>query len=105
METVPGSSKIKENLARVKALLEYRLFLSAVGVSNFEKNSRLDEICSFYGYKPNDLRELLNQSYDSRSYSKKEIEETMNIHLLDLIPDVAYGSQVIDSIFSLNPFA
>ena len=60
METVPGSSKIKENLGRVKALMEYRLFLSAIGVSSFEKNSRLDEISGFYGYKPNDLRELLH---------------------------------------------
>ncbi len=105
METVSGSSKIKENLIRVKSLLEYKLFLYAIGVHNPEgKKIRLHNVCQTYGYSAEDLRRLLEESFDNRAYTKKEIEETMKLDLFSLVSDVPYASQSMDSIFSLNPY-
>lgn len=106
METVSGSSKIKENLIRVKSLLEYRLFLHAIGIQNISsKQPRLQDVCHTYGYSAEDLRRLLDESFDNRAYTKKEIEETMKVDLINLVSEVPYASQSMDSIFSLNPFS
>lgn len=104
METVPGSSRIKENLQRVKSLLEYRLFLHALGIQDFGRFNDISEVLKVFEYSIEDLVNMLGQNYDNKMYTKKEIEETMDIALISLVRDVPYASQVLESIFSLHPF-
>jgi len=51
-----------------------------------------------------ELRDQVCENFDNRSYTINEIEDTMNLRLISLINDIPYAPNILDSIFSLNPF-
>mgnify|MGYP002138726017 CR=1 FL=1 len=104
METVAGASRMKENLTKAKFLLEYRIFLKTIGVDPTSKSKSLLDILSTYHYTVEDLKKFLEDSFDNKTYTKSKVEEVMNIDLIELLFDIPYSSQVIESIFTLNPY-
>lgn len=46
----------------------------------------------------------MEDSFDNKTYTKSKVEEVMNIDLIELLFDIPYSSQVIESIFTLNPY-
>lgn len=104
METVPGSSKTKENIIRVKTLLEFRVFLKALGIPDVTKIQKVQDLLNMLGATTEELRYKLSEKFDSRIYTKASVEDTMDIDMLDLMQDVPYTSQVLDAIFSINPY-
>lgn len=104
METVPGSSKTKENITRIKILLEFRLFLRAIGIQDVTKVQKVGDIHKYFSASTEELRYQLSEKFDNRIYTKDSVEETMSIDMIDLLQDIPYASQVLDSIFAVSPY-
>lgn len=104
METVPGASKIKENINKLKTILEFRLFLKAIGYQEFSKCKTISEVMRTMATSLDDLRIALKEKFDDRSYTKASVEETMNVECIELVSDIAYASQTLESIFAVNPY-
>ena len=104
METVPGSSKIKENIARLKLILEFRIFLKSLGVTEVTKPLKISDIGKNMGISLDDMRIILREKFDNRNYTKPSVEETMNLQFIELVSDIPYASQVLESIFVVNPY-
>jgi hypothetical protein len=104
METIPGASKMKENISRIKTILEYRIFLRALGLKDVAKPITITQAAKLIGHSLEDLRIALKEQFDNKSYTKSNIEETMDLECIELISDIPYAVQVLESIFALNPF-
>lgn len=104
METIAGASKSKEQVQKLKMLLEYRLFLRVLQIDNFKNLPHLMEIMKVKNFSNEDMVRVLEDNFDNKRYLKKDIEETMGISLVNLVPDFPYAAQLLDSIFSLNPY-
>lgn len=104
METVPGASKMKENISKLKTVLEFRLFLKAIGHPDPTKSKTISEILKTMGVTVDDLRLALKEKFDDRNYTKASVEETMAIECIELVSDIPYASQTLESIFAVNPF-
>lgn len=104
METVPGASKIKENINRVKTILEYRLFLKALGMQDVAKPITITEAGKLMGLSLEDLRIALKEKFDDRNYTKTSVEETMDLECIEVVSDIPYAAQVLESIFAVNPY-
>lgn len=104
MEAVPGSSKMKENLIKVKTLLEYRVFLKSVGLTDVVKDIRIADALKLLSTSTSELRHQLGEKFDDRNYTKVSVEETMEINMIELVTDIPYATHVLESIFAINPY-
>jgi hypothetical protein len=105
MESVAGSSKSKENIQKVKTLLEYRLFLAAIGVRDYTKSPNLESLMCQLKLNNEELLTLLQTHFEDKNYYKSDIERTMSLDLISLMSDIPFSSQIVENIFTLNPFA
>lgn len=104
MEAVPGSSKMKENIIKVKSLIEYRVFLKSMGLTDVAKDIKISEVLRLLQTSSSELRYQLGQKFDNKTYTKASVEETMGISFIELVQDVPYATHVIESIFAINPY-
>lgn len=104
METVPGASKMKENIAKLKTVLEFRLFLRSIGCKDVQKSKTITEIISSVGMTLEELRIALKDKFDNKNYPKSTVEETMGLEMIELVSDIPFASQTLEAIFTVNPF-
>lgn len=105
MESVAGSSKSKENIQKVKTLLEYRLFLAALGVREYTKSPNLASLSELVKLNTEELLTQLHVHFEDKNYYKSDIERTMSLELISLMSDIPFSSQIVENIFTLNPYA
>ena len=57
------------------------------------------------GYTPSTLSALNRENFENKSYTIDAIEDNMDLKLISFMKDIPYCSTVLESIFSLNPYA
>ena len=98
------ASKIQDRTIYIKKLVEFRLFLFSIGVSDFSESDNFLAFMDKHGYTPQSLTALNKENFDNRSYTIDAIEENMDLKLISFMKDIPYSSTVLESIFSLNPY-
>ena len=99
------ASKIQDRTIYIKKLVEFRLFLFAIGVSDFKDTDNFLAFMDKQGYTPSTLSALNRENFENKSYTIDAIEDNMDLKLISFMKDIPYCSTVLESIFSLNPYA
>lgn len=112
-ETVTGSSKIKENLQKVKYILEVRIAVKAFAENSssppkdpeidYTKFKSFQDVLDYFNFSIEDCRRALEECFEDRVYTRREIEEGMKLDFITITSDIPYASQTIESIFGVAP--
>ena len=101
---VGGLSKTKDNIRKARMLLEYRLFLHSIGIHEYAKYHKVEDVLLFKNCSLEDLKQMVTDNYENKAYTVKDIEEGLEISLGSLLDDVPFSNNILSGIFSLNVY-